>query len=98
VAQEDSGDEAQAAGSGSDNEEGDSEDKPRKEEGRAQLKRFDVDEWESSSDEKRTILTAAEKLTQQLLESVGRLGDALELHSELKVKCLLCGHFAHLLF
>ncbi len=85
MAQEDSGDEAGEAGSGSGSGDSDDEDKPKKEEGgRAQPKRFEMDEWESSSDEKRKILTASEKLTQQLMESVGRLSDALELQTELK--------------
>jgi hypothetical protein len=79
--EDDSGDEA-AAASGSDNS--DEEDEKPKKEDRGQIKRFDFDEFDSSSDEKRVILTASEKLIQQLQESVGRLTDALELQSELK--------------
>ena len=83
---EDSGDEAAVAGSNDSENSGDSgdeDDKPKKED-RAQNKRFELDDWDSSSDEKRVILTASEKLVQQLQESVGMLVDALELQSELK--------------
>jgi hypothetical protein len=84
---EDSGDEGAAAAASNSDESGgdddDDDDKPKKED-RGQTKRFELDEWDSSSDEKRVILTAGEKLTQQLQESVGMLTDALELQSELK--------------
>ena len=73
----------------SDDEEGeDSEEEGDEQRGNkgqtAASKRFDMDEWDSSSDEKRVILTSAEKLSQKLMETVGRINDFMELSSDLK--------------
>jgi translation initiation factor 3 subunit C len=51
---------------------------------RGEAKHFNVEDWDSSSDEKRVILTEGEKLTQQLMDVCSKVSDALERSHDLK--------------
>lgn len=51
---------------------------------RGQTRKFDLDEWESSEEEKRQVKSVKEKLQEQLAESVNALTEVLEISDTLK--------------